>query len=1203
MGSLGFEKDNKKDLIITQVSLGGFDQDVTAKELAQFIEKEIGITWRCRLKKSWTPPESLLNFDITNTRDLKLNDDFEKVEPHAFVHFASPDSATSIFDRAGRNQLELNGKILMVNLGPESSSLMNTRRMEIDPFTFRGVGVEIGTRVSRDKFLIGWKGPPKGADFFIDPFDGSCKINFTKETAFSFKGTSLHAVLKCDFKTEFFVRDINEVRSYMDQLSWIMELQLVSSPLLYYRTADDDIHATVPFDLLDDEDPWIRTTDFTSAKVIGRCNSYRIFVPPRQGKKLKEAIEYLKKWRIIPYDCPAPKFREEPDFGSPMPDPFFCFHPKEKISFELLFLVNAAIHKGIFSHFQLSDRFFELLRSHEREVNVAALTYIYSGKTPVFDPAERLRTVQIRLLKNPKMIKSFKGLDDSAEVRRLIITPTKAYCLPPEVELSNRILRKYREFADRFLRVTFMDEGSQQLNSNVLTYYVTPIVRDMTKNSFPQKTLVFNRVKTILKDGFYLCGRKYSFLAFSSNQLRDRSAWFFAEGANIKVSDIKSWMGKFTDKNVAKCTARMGMCFSSTFATVEVPFEQVNGNLPDIERNGYVFSDGIGKITPDLAKEVADKLQLTSNPPCAYQIRFAGCKGVVACWPEKTDEFRLSIRPSMIKFQSKHTILEIVSWTRFQPGFLNRQIIILLSALGVPDSVFSLMQATMVYKLCHILENTDIAFDVLTSSCGEQGNTAAMMLGAGFKPQTEPHLRGMLTAIRAGQFRDLLEKTRIFVPQGRWLMGCFDELGVLEQGQCFIQSSIPSLENCFSDQGPGFSGTKKGLQVIKGTVVVAKNPCLHPGDIRILEAVDNPGLHHLVDCLVFPQKGDRPHANEASGSDLDGDLYFVTWDENLIPPSKRSWIPMDYSPGETQKLQRAVNQSDIVDFFVKNMVNEKLGTICNSHVVHADLSDYGAMDEKCIKLAELAATAVDFPKTGKVVAMPQELKPKMYPDFMGKEDFISYKSKKVLGELYRKIKDSPDLIVGDSDKDTLAVFQVDDIPYDTDLEIPGSADFIREAWDRKCLYDGQLNALLEQFNVKSEEEVVTGHVWSMPKYNNRKLSELKEKLKLAYNSVRREFKRVFVNLGEDSQNLTEGEKNTIYEQKASAWYQVTYHPRWVKKLVELRNSDDKVATPMLSFAWVPAEYLVRIKIRCRDVKHLDMEKPINSLAGYLVGKI
>ena len=38
----------------------------------------------------------------------------------------------------------------------------------------------------------------------------------------------------------------------------------------------------------------------------------------------------------------------------------------------------------------------------------------------------------------------------------------------------------------------------------------------------------------------------------------------------------------------------------------------------------------------------------------------------------------------------------------------------------------------------------------------------------------------------------------------------------------------------------------------------------------------------------------RPHPNECSGSDLDGDLYFVTWDERLIPPVTEA--PMDYHP-------------------------------------------------------------------------------------------------------------------------------------------------------------------------------------------------------------------------------------------------------------------------------------------------------------------
>lgn len=258
------------------------------------------------------------------------------------------------------------------------------------------------------------------------------------------------------------------------------------------------------------------------------------------------------------------------------------------------------------------------------------------------------------------------------------------------------------------------------------------------------------------------------------------------------------------------------------------------------------------------------------------------------------------------------TTLEICSWTRFQPGFLNRQIITLLSVLQVPDEIFWEMQFDMVSKLDQMLMDADVAFDVITASCAEQGNTAAIMLSAGFEPQKEPHLQGMLTCIRAAQLWGLREKARIFVSSGRWLMGCLDELGVLEQGQCFIQVSNPSLENCFLKHGSRFSEIKKNLEVIKGTVVIAKNPCLHPGDIRILEAVDAPELHHLHDCLIFPQKGDRPHTNEASGSDLDGDLYFVTWDENLIPPSKRSWTPMQYNAAEAKVLNRPVRSQVVI---------------------------------------------------------------------------------------------------------------------------------------------------------------------------------------------------------------------------------------------------------------------------------------------------
>ncbi len=50
--------------------------------------------------------------------------------------------------------------------------------------------------------------------------------------------------------------------------------------------------------------------------------------------------------------------------------------------------------------------------------------------------------------------------------------------------------------------------------------------------------------------------------------------------------------------------------------------------------------------------------------------------------------------------------------------------------------------------------------------------------------------------------------------------------------------------------------------------MVTRNPCLHPGDVRQLEAVDVPELRHLVDCIVFPKNGARPHPNEMAGKEV-----------------------------------------------------------------------------------------------------------------------------------------------------------------------------------------------------------------------------------------------------------------------------------------------------------------------------------------------
>lgn len=52
--------------------------------------------------------------------------------------------------------------------------------------------------------------------------------------------------------------------------------------------------------------------------------------------------------------------------------------------------------------------------------------------------------------------------------------------------------------------------------------------------------------------------------------------------------------------------------------------------IPDVKRNGFVFSDGVGTISMSLARKIAEKLPLKdkNTVPSCYQIRWAGAKGM-----------------------------------------------------------------------------------------------------------------------------------------------------------------------------------------------------------------------------------------------------------------------------------------------------------------------------------------------------------------------------------------------------------------------------------------------------------------------------------------------------------------------------------------------------------------------------------------------
>ena len=84
-------------------------------------------------------------------------------------------------------------------------------------------------------------------------------------------------------------------------------------------------------------------------------------------------------------------------------------------------------------------------------------------------------------------------------------------------------------------------------------------------------------------------------------------------------------------------------------------------------------------------------------------------------------------------------------------------------------------------------------------------------------------------------------------------MGCIDETGLLKENEVFIQCSTV----CLYEESLAHFEAKKSEPyfVVKSRVAVAKNPCMHPGDIRVLNAIDVPELRHMVDCIVFPACG------------------------------------------------------------------------------------------------------------------------------------------------------------------------------------------------------------------------------------------------------------------------------------------------------------------------------------------------------------
>jgi RNA-dependent RNA polymerase len=627
-------------------------------------------------------------------------------------------------------------------------------------------------------------------------------------------------------------------------------------------------------------------------------------------------------------------------------------------------------------------------------------------------------------------------------IPRVLLTPTRLALVGFETEMSNRVVRKFvREHGFRstsFMRLQVAEEDGQSL-----------YIREESKK-------LIERLKTTISRGITINGSLYLFLAYSSSQLKECSMWFVCPRPGWSVPKIRQSLGDFSMCTTpSKYAARIGQCFSTTFAGSLLSNNRtlrytIIDDIPSSHRD-TLHSDGTGIIRRDLLVEI---VRSAPNPPpdpfiiSGIQIRDGGAKGVLTAYDSETPEiaalmssYDVCLRRSMIKFKAEYEQIEICSLGKTAPYYLNRNVILLLVDMGVPQNVFISLQSKMIQDLDDMLVDGKKALYVLprlSVTEAELRDVLCLMLQSEIEPSKEPFLISCLNAIRLHQLHWLSKKSRIFVELGGVYMGGLDETGLLPNGCIFFQV----LD---SDRRGNLNGsTREAYKPYVGPVLVTKHPVMHPGDIRMLMAVDIPALRNHFNILLFSQHGSRPEPSKMSGSDLDGDEFAITWDSRLFlgewngaerqgdgtfVSSRGSVLrntdaaadyallqkvnhkPLEYESAHGQPFQASSSAQDdphsqqLIEYFFHFALKDILGPVAMLWQDHASVS--GATSAECQELAEIYSEAVDFAKSGVAASIPSSLcwKKRYYrAHWREKKDSLVFHCKGVIGILYDAVK-------------------------------------------------------------------------------------------------------------------------------------------------------------------------------------------------------
>jgi RNA-dependent RNA polymerase len=233
-----------------------------------------------------------------------------------------------------------------------------------------------------------------------------------------------------------------------------------------------------------------------------------------------------------------------------------------------------------------------------------------------------------------------------------------------------------------------------------------------------------------------------------------------------------------------------------------------------------------------------------ASTPTAIQIRLPGIKGVLALAPEGVlGENEAFVRPSMIKLDSdqvvfgeKNSLLNVLKLSSYSPGYLNRQSILLLEALGISKNILLSFFHREKAQIESIGTSVDGAtyyppLPVRTSTSFTMGRNlircqfpAQAAVDTGFAD--DPMIQNITSLVKCRLLSELKWKAKIEVEEGTFLMGAllFRPKETFSQERLGIPDETGTLgpEEVFCQMLDDRTGKSK---IVEGDCVIFRNPC------------------------------------------------------------------------------------------------------------------------------------------------------------------------------------------------------------------------------------------------------------------------------------------------------------------------------------------------------------------------------------------